>query len=52
MKIKQILTSNGGEIKLVVSDDGRVFELVGNGDNPAGTWVEYKLGEEIENDIK
>lgn len=52
MKIRQILTSVGGEIRFVVSEDGKVFELVSSGNNPAGDWKEYKLGEEIENDTK
>ena len=54
MKIKQVLKGVGGELNLVVSEDGRVFELVAGdkGTNPAGVWREYELGKEIENDLK
>ncbi len=51
MKIRQIITSVAGEIKLVVTEDGKVFELVNDSTLPDGKWKEYEIGKEIENDL-
>lgn len=46
-KIIQLIDRNG-EPRMVVTEDGKVYELVGN---PA-TWKEYDLMGEIETDLK
>ena len=52
MKIRQIIANAAGEIRLVVTEDGKVFNLANDSSVPDGKWKEYKVGEEIEKDIK